>query len=129
MKAVGQHSADVFRPRSRESLPFRITQSLSGPQMEWESEVAIGLTGERKVLPMIFGGNNLLSWNQLKVPILRLMEMFRELERRCDQLEGENDRLKIDLSLAEGQVAEMQNSVASLERARNQGMKGKKNGV
>jgi len=66
-------------------------------------------------LPMRYGGNNRLSWQQLREPICRLMEMFRNLESRYGQTLGELERLRQDATLLSGERDEAVRRARSAE--------------
>lgn len=103
MKAVKEHTPDEVRPSPRRALPFRIVQTPFGPQMEWEEEIVVGLTQARVKQPMVLGHNMTISWLRLQGPLLTLVQMFRELEGRCDEIAGENDRLRIEVATLRGE--------------------------
>ena len=115
MTQVNTRTPDNYLPLAREHLPFWIEQTPYGPEMCFEAPVTIGLTGEIKMLPMRYGGNNRLSWQQLREPICRLMEMFRNLESRYGQTLGELERLRQDATLLSGERDEAVRRARSAE--------------
>src|SRR5215469_12819092 len=95
---------DRPRPPARSALPFWITQGPAGPEMHWYEDIVVPLSGEKKRIDiaLLIGERGTVAWSRIAPHVVKLMELYRVMEKRNEELLSENERLKTDLMMCEG---------------------------
>jgi hypothetical protein len=111
----------LFDRKIRTMLPFRVLRGCGDGQVELQYEAAMDLVGAgRRTMPYI-----VRQCEPVIHPILRLMEMYCELEDAGAPLAAQVEKLKADLAGRELVINALERKTAELERQLRGGRTGK----
>jgi hypothetical protein len=98
-----------MRPLPKALLPFRVLKQGGVVRgLEYDQEVT-GPDGAKRVLPFCL-------WTEAIWPVLRLMEMYAELERMVDELIAARDRYQEEMIHHKGEAERLQAKMEGQER-------------
>jgi len=85
--------------------------------MHWYEDIIVPLTGEKRRIDiaLLIGERGTVAWSRIAPHVVKLMELYREMEKKNEELLSENERLKTELMVCEGERTSLTQQNKGLE--------------